>query len=370
MKPTLRLFAILFAVSMLLAQMPLVAQTSKMVEKKKALLKQTLEEKNFHLQGLKNMATGSSIKSGARTTATDERITTNPAHVDEGEISVIYDPTDSNNLILSYMEQSTGLTFPVYYSSNGGTSWTLSDFNSLSIMSADFPGQLPAGGGDPSFAWDKNGKVYFAWIYLTINSAFDTAYFTLNWAYSNDKGHTWHTVANHFIGRGAINATTQTILPYKDGITDREWLTVDNSGGPHQGNVYCSFVNFPSDSTAPSFEGIKVLIPAADTFGPIVPAYVGGTQFGNVEVDKNGTLHMSLADLDSNFVRHVASTNGGMSFATSEVVARTGIMFPSAPFVVQYRENAAINMAVDGTEGTGNNVHIVWSDLPGAHQIH
>jgi len=337
----------------------------KRTEKKQELLKRVLREKGFHLPGQTGTdpdVTGTRL--AGRTTATDQRITSNPSAVDEGEISVIYDPADSNNIVLSYMQQYSNLTFPIYYSSNGGATWTVSNFNSSAILAADYPGYLPAGGGDPAFAWDKNGKVYFSWIYLSVNAAEDTALFTLNWAYSTDKGHTWSVAPKHIIGQGALDPASENILPYKDGVTDREWLAVDNSGGPYQGNVYCSFVNFPPGS-APASEAIKVMVPGADTFGIMVPAFTGNTQFGNVEVDNAGVLHMSLADLDNNYVRHAASANGGTSFAPTQVVGQSSALFPSAPFVVQYRENAAINMAADAQAGTGNNVHIVWSDFPG-----
>ncbi len=345
-----------------------IGQVKQTPESRQELLRKVLEEKGFNLPG---QLTGRNDevreRMAGKTTATDQRVSANPNTIGEGEISVIYDPTDSNNLLLSFMQQNSSgaLTFPVYYSSNGGASWSLSNFNSTGILSADFPGQFAAGGGDPAFAWDKNGKVYYAWIYLTVKPSFDTAFFTLNWAYSTNKGHTWSVASKHFIGRGALNAMTQDPFIYKDGITDREWLAVDNSGGPHQGNVYCSFVDFPGDVSLPSAEAIKVLIPGIDTFGNMVSAYVGGTQFGNVEVDNAGVLHMSLADIDNSCVRHVASADGGVSFGTSSVVAYTGTMFPNPPFVVQNRENAAINMAINGPSGTGSNVHIVWSDFPG-----
>jgi len=339
------------------------AQVKQTPQQRQDLLKKVLREKHFHLPGTEGEeATERDVKN--KTTATDQRVTTHTSSVEEAEISIAYDPTDSSNLVLSYMEQNSGLVFPIYYSSNGGASWTRSSFSSTGILHADFPGQLAAGGGDPAFAWDKTGRLYYSWIYLSINSTFDTAYFSLNWAYSTDKGHTWSVAPKHFIGQGALDPNSGTSFPYKDGITDREWLAVDNSGGPHQGNVYCSFVNFPADGSAPTCEAIKTMIAGTDSFGAIVPAYVGTTQFGNVEVDNTGVLHMSFADLDNGQVKHAASTNGGVSFGASTVVGAASNMFPGGPFVVHNRENGAINMSCDGPAGTGHNVHIVWSDFP------
>ncbi len=350
--------------ALLLASFASFAQTNEKLQKKQQLLQNIMKEK-FHLEHEDGDGHESSV--AAKTTGYDQRITTNPSSTGEGEISIAYNPNDSNELVLSFMEQTAagGLSFPVYYSSDAGSTWTKSPFSSTAICTADFPGQIPAGGGDPAFGWDKNGRLYFAWIYLTVNPSFDTGFFTLNWAYSDNKGHSWNVKPKHFIGRGAIDLATNNTLPFFDGITDREWLAVDNSGGAHQGNLYCSFVCFPA-GTASAYEGIKTLVPGIDTFGNAVPAYMANTQFGNVEVDKLGTLHMSFADLDNSQIRHVTSTDGGVSFGTSTVVSGASVIFPSGPtFVFHNRENAAVNMAVDGSSGTGNNVHIVWSDFPG-----
>jgi hypothetical protein len=338
------------------------AQSHGSASMKQELVQRMLKEKLL-LPGTRHVEEGED----ARTTAvTDGRVSSTLTGVDEGEISLACNPSDSSKMVLSYMEEGASLSFPIYYSSNGGSTWTKSSFNSLGIMSADFPGSGPGGGGDPVFAWDKNGTLYFGWIYLTIPPTLDTAFFTLNWAYSTDNGHTWQVKPNHFIGQGAIDITGGgSTLPYKDGITDREWFAVDNSGGPHQGNLYCSFVCFPPGASL-TFMGVKTKVAGIDTFGPAVHAFNGDAQFGNVEVDKNGVLHMSFADLDNTQVRHTKSTDGGLSFTPSVVVGSAHTLFPSGPpYIVHVRENAAINMAVDGSVGTGNNVHVVWSDFPG-----
>lgn len=355
--------ALLFSSAVSFAQM-----TDAKLRTKKELLQRIMKEK-FHPEHEEAEEHNAGVR--AKTTGYDQRISSSSSTVGEGEVSMAYNPNDSSELVLSYMQQtaSGSLTFPIYYSSNGGSSWTQASFSSASICNADFPGQFAAGGGDPAFAWDKNGRLYYAWIYLTVNPSFDTGFFTLNWAYSDDKGHTWNVKPKHFIGRGAIDLASNATLPMYDGITDREWLAVDNSGGAHQGNVYCSFVCFPA-GTASAYEGIKTLVPGTDTFGNAVPAYMGNTQFGNVEVDKNGILHMSFADIDNSQIRHVASTDGGATFGTSVVVSGASVIFPAGPsYAFHNRENAAVNMAVDGRSGSGSNVHIVWSDFPGTSAV-
>jgi len=345
-----------------ISHIPSTAQTVSLTEKKKALVQRILEEKR-HLPA----DTSSTIK-GAKTTASDDRITATGPGVEEAEISIIYDPVDPNKLILSFMHitgSAFTCEFPIYYSSDAGATWTQSSFSASAIRNSDFPSTGSNSAGDPTFAWDKTGRVYFAWIYLSDTVGF--SYFTLNWAYSDDNGHTWSVAPKHFIGQGKLSSLTSLPLPYKDGITDREWLAVDNSTGPNQGNVYCSFLNVPSDTTLPPCEAIKVLKPAIDTFGPIVNAYTGFIQFGNVEVSNTGVLHVSFADVDSMQVKHTSSSDGGVSYTPSELISPAINLFPShgGPFVVHNRENSAVNLSSDGPDGTGNNVHVVWSDFPG-----
>src|SRR4051812_21661559 len=60
-----------------------------------------------------------------KTTAANQRITVSNAE-EEAEVSLEVSPTDSSKLVLSFMQQSSTdpLEFPVYYSSNGGQTWS------------------------------------------------------------------------------------------------------------------------------------------------------------------------------------------------------------------------------------------------------
>ncbi len=342
-----------FCVSQCLAQTPELTLKQKM-------LREVLKEKQL-IQGI---GKGNNEQQElTKTTNTDERLTTGNGSDQEAEVSVIYDPSDSSKLIIGFMDESTtGLNFPIYYSSNSGQTWTKSNFNTTTILQADFPGQTLGGGGDPAFAWDKNGRVYFSWIYLTANATNDSLFFTLNWAYSDNNGVTWSVQPgkNHFIGQGAYDQTGN-VVSYFDGITDREWLSVDNSGGAHQGRLYCSFVCFPANN-ANIFEGLKYKDTNSNSFGPISTVYNNASQFGNVEVDKNGIVNVSYADLSANEIRHSSSADGGITFSSSNLISSaTDLMHQNGPFIVHTRENSAPNLAVDGAA----NLHIVWTDFVG-----
>ncbi len=330
-------------------------------ELKKEMIRHALEEKM-----------GDSIKEnekyelGSRATIiSDERVSTNPTYIQEREISVSYDPADSNHIVLSFMQtDSFGNHFPIYYSNNAGNTWTLSNFDTRNIRNLDFPNRRENGFGDPIFAWDKNGTVYFSWIYMessTVNLN-DSLYWTLNWAYSNDNGHTWLVKPNHFIGQGAVHAATFTVYKDKDGMLDRDWFAVDNGSGPHQGNLYCSFTCFPPDGSN-TFIGVRTKMAGVDTFGPVIKAINTNSLMANVETDKNGVVHISAADLSALKIKYTRSTDGGASFSTPIIVGNVPFINHTS-IVVRNRERAAVNIATDGVAGTGDNVHIVWSDYP------
>jgi hypothetical protein len=345
------------------------AQTTRLKKPDSSQIREMIREHNKDMKkekGLHNSSTPIPINSlgQKKTTAASQRVTTNSSQLIEAEVSIAYNPNDSNKIVLSYIEESTSMICPVYYSSNGGQTWSRSSFNTASALIGDYPGGFLEGGGDPVFAWDKNGKLYMAWIYSVINNSQDTSYFNLYWAYSTDNGKNWtmENGANHFIGRGASDLSTGDLFPVYDGVTDREWLAVDNSGGSNQGDLYCSFLwESSSGSTSQFGTGVRVKKASANNFGPITLVYNGQTQFANVEVGNNGTVHISLSDLLNDVVLYASSTNGGASFS-NPVVVGTGVnMFGQQGFMHD-RENSATNLGI----ADDGSLHLVWGEFGNA----
>ncbi len=351
--------ALSLASLLFLASTTIQAQQKVSEEQVKESIKEILKEKWRPAKELQNLPK-------FKTTATDQRVSTNVNSIQEAEISMAVHPLDTNKIVLSFMEQSSqGLRFPIYYSSNGGQSWTKSNFNSQNILSQDFPGQLAAGGGDPVFAWDKNGRVYFSWIYLSLNpTSLDTGWFVLNYAYSDNDGQTWTVPpgTDHFIGTGALDLLSQSVFNIGDGVCDRQWMSVDNSNGPRQGTLYCSFMLMPADQTQFNLFGtaVKAKAPNSNTFGPATMAFSGQTQFANVETDNNGVVHVSFADLLTDQIKHASSSDGAQTFSADHLVGNGFNLFGAGGFIHD-RENSATNMAVDGN----NNLHVVYSSFPG-----
>ena len=110
--------------------------------------------------------------------------------IPESEVYAVINPTDSNNIVLSpirYKSFGDQLICPVIYSKDFGQTWNESSFRAV----PPGPKITIAGGGDPVFAFDADGKLYFAWINLYVkDSIWSNGFWIMSWAYSNDGGAT------------------------------------------------------------------------------------------------------------------------------------------------------------------------------------
>lgn len=293
------------------------------------------------------------------------------ASIEEGEAHIAINPANNDQLVMSYMEESNGaIRFPVYYSNNAGQTWSKSSFNATSYLSQDLgAGTQAAGGGDPIFAYDKNGKLYFSWIYLAFNqNVLDTVYALMYIASSTDNGASFalEPGANHFIARAALDPNSFESYPNSDGFYDRQWFAMDLSNGANANNLYCSFVYFPNQIESPSLTGITIKKKPANTnvFNSTKSqVYSGSSQFGNVAVDNNGKLHVTFCDLTTNQIYHKVSSDGGVTFSAAHLIyTGTNLFGSQGNGIIHDRENAATNMVVDGK----NNIHVTWSDFNGS----
>ncbi len=285
--------------------------------------------------------------------------------IQEGaEPHIVIHPTDKNILALTFMQNSlTTADYPIFISRDGGASWVKSSFSTEAVLNSLFPGNLILGGGDPILAFDEDGTLYLSYIYVHGN--FPTLRGDLFYVYSQDTGSTFIVppLEDHVVYQGNIFASD---------MLDRQWMDIDNTGGPYNGNLYLSAFYFggalntagqlvltkPADST--KFQLDSVATAVAATSGNI-------TQFGNVQVDQSGRVHLSCALIDEidagGLIYHTVSLDGGKTFAAPNQVGTGVLLAPQPGFttsnsVIHDRENAAISMAVDG-----DHVYIAWTDL-------
>jgi hypothetical protein len=283
----------------------------------------------------------------------------------ESEIHAAMNPTDTMNLVCSPNAQTGGLTNPIYYSTNFGTSWNAATFNNDPHITGGFT----LGGGDPMFAYDNAGKIYYSWIRLFFANS--KVYAAMYWASSVDAGATWQRAAND---RVAIDSSA-SIVSLPDKFFDKQWMAVDHSNSPYQNDLYCALFQ-----TQTSTNGLNIVVykkPAASNAFNAAPGIVSdnsfvSVQFSDIVVDNNGNVHVSFfgsQDSINYAFYHSVSTDGGQTFSTPNKISDAHVPGfsadqPTANFVGidPQRFYPCTHIAVDNSTGANaNNLYAVWT---------
>jgi len=253
----------------------------------------------------------------------------------ESELHAIINPTDTSNIIVSPISQANNsIHCPIYYSTDFGESWQTSSFINMPHQA----GKISIGGGDPVFAADDNGRIFFSWIDLfgTINdlSTGNPIPMGIFWAYSDDKGETW-TQPTHdtiLLGQMSINMQTgaQTVV---EPISDKQWMAVDKTGGLYHNNIYTSFVTIGQDDNGDAFYKIRCKTKLANSLEFSIDADITDTtgakkfyfvQFSSLDVDNIGNIHVTFYGSqtgEETAIYHSVSTDGGISFSVPNKIS-------------------------------------------------
>lgn len=261
------------------------------------------------------------------------------------EIHLAADPADPASLLgASMVWDSAAGRFGVvaYASRDGGLSWT----ESLDFFKTDYV-------NDPAVAFGPDGAAY-----LSAFGADEGERVEMFVHRSSDGGQTWSGVAR---------------VP----VMDREWISVDRTGGAYHGRIYINGTRGARGIDGPGASGMSI-IHSSDggaTFqGPntLVVSdplhYVIG--MGNSVVLSDGTLVVLLGqwrnrdammrpgdDLPpgpTGWLKAVTSTDGGDTFSASSTVADWFMHFPGS--MMPY-------LAADGSEGVfRDRIYAVWAD--------
>lgn len=293
----------------------------------------------------------------------------------EMEPFLAVNPTNENNIVASYIRDGSGhFDFPMYYSFDCGQTWEKSEFDTEAIFFDDTltADMIINGGGDPIFAFDNEGKLFFSWIYLGTVGAepnFETLNFITYWAESADGGVTW-TVGDgdkKYIEKAGIFFDTGLATDFGNAIYDRPWFAVDKSGGLNNGNLYCTglYAATSTDSLAPDITGIalKRKLSGKDKFDeivtPISEASEGiGVQFGSIKVDNSGRIHVLYGNRNQELSKYAFSDDGGLSFSQPTTIGTSQYLFSQGlNRILVLRENPSHNLAVDISN---NNLYAVW----------
>ncbi len=324
------------------------------------------------------------------TSDTEEKISTDANGTSESEVHAAINPRDTTNIVVAPIDLSPtlGMTLPIYYSSNFGKSWKKSSFKPVPYD----PNAAISGGGDPVFAYDASGKLYYSWIdvfsglYDSSGVFFDTSYTQMYWASSTNDGQTWQRSTSGYIGQGVTVATVYTNLhsvlnPSQDsvridettGSVDKEWLTVDRTNSPYRNTLYAAWTHLGTEDY-----GIMVnrKLPGNDSMeAPVLvtPNDFLVVQFTSLGVDAKGGLHVTFMgshDTINYAFYHVYSSDGGVTFSAPVKISDADLPRMSADAkanmdtifgVPPKRDYPCPHLSID-TSGTGN-LYMVWTAL-------
>lgn len=328
-------------------------------------LENLLEEKVRWPEGMKP---GPRTEVNTEKNASDEFKLSNSSSrsASEGEAHIAVNPTDSLNIVLSYMllTPQTGLTFPIFVSKDGGDTWSQRTLNTSLIFNLDI-NLLIAGGGDPMFAFDANGKLYFSSLLAGIDTSIISTDLVMRmyWAWSDDGGDTWNYLPGKgkFVSEGALSFFTgEAVPPYGDGVPDRQWMACDLSGGPYANSLYLAslFVSHNSSQTKANGMVVRYKRPSDSTFQPVF-VQVGDTgsfvsQYANIAVDGEGNVHVTYSSINPlgvyDGVWHAISRDGGQTFSPS--VRISAHADNGGVTILHDRENNAPSLAVGKIPGS------------------
>ncbi len=289
----------------------------------------------------------------------------------ESEVHAAINPTDSNNIIVSPIQQGTvnnGLICPIYYTKDFGATWRKSEFQNI----PEIEGQIfTLGGGDPIVAFDNNGTAYLFWLSIYVRDFNpNTIYSAFYWAYSNDGGVTWTQPENNTVALSGVNQSVGTGFFY-----DKEWVAVDRGNSSYSNTLYMAFVEFtPADQSyivvrrklpdVLAFQDVSVRV-SDDSF-----AFV---QFANIDVDLNGAVHVTFVGKknggESYALWHAVSTDGGESFSEPAMISMIRaqgqafeLLDASVTGILDKRLNPCPQFALDRSDGpTRGNLYITWT---------
>ena len=307
------------------------------------------------------------------------------------ELFAAINPADSNNIVVSWMSidpaanASNPLLFKMQYSIDGGTTWQASNINFMPHNLNSH--RVISGGGDPVFAFDKNGKIHYTWLYLVANVINTDSIFldlVLLYAYSDDKGATWTRPENDTIAWG--------VFDYKlgEGITavdsgrppDKQWMSVN----PQTNDLIISTTEFYDANAITDIWGVRRI--PADSSGVVKehilvpPDTLFATTQGTIVFDKNATLHAvypaytdtskilapeGVVAYESLFYQY--SLDNGQTWSDTSVVASvyvnnmTSAMQENHTSAKSYnRLYPAATIAVDTSGGAyDGRIYVVWN---------
>jgi hypothetical protein len=170
----------------------------------------------------------------------------------QNETAIVVDPHDFGHIVTGYNDYRAGWPIGGGFSTSfdRGKTWHdgLMTFPAL-IAPADFPGfaEPPVGTGDPAVAFANDGTVYHSSLGFSASFCENGVF-----VYRSDNGGVawWRPLVA--TGRGLVDYWPYA-LDCSVGL-DKEYMTVDTSGGPHDGRIYVTYTRFFFEGSTSYFE--------------------------------------------------------------------------------------------------------------------
>ncbi len=253
----------------------------------------------------------------------------------QNEPSIAVNPEDPRHVIASSNDyRGPGDVHPGYYVSfDGGLTWPGDGIIDLSPIP-----QVEAG-GDPAMAIHDLDNVYFAYI------AFHRTIDDVGGVYvskSTDGGLSWNAPVE-------IAANTLTVFH------DKEYVTVDATGSPYDGNVYVSWTRF--EASAPIYFS-RSTDGGTSYSTPMQISDLSSNQGSIPAVGPNGQVYAVWYNYNTSAQRMAVSMNGGGSFGTPFHVSSV-IPIPSPLPGGAFRVNSFPTITIDQNNG---NLYVAWND--------
>jgi hypothetical protein len=246
------------------------------------------------------------------------RITYYPNLNNEEQVFIC--PTDSNVVIANWRDFRLGYRqIGIGRSVDGGQTWT----DSLISVDMQYFGS-DARQSDPTMTVDRYGNYYMS--VLDYDGVGENDGSLISFYKSVDKGVSWMGPVPH--------------IPFvydPEVFEDKQFITVDRTGGPYDGYIYCAWCRFPnpnrivfvrSTDGCYSFEDTVVIGPTQSSTGCGTSVLDAG-QFANPIVSANGDVHVFWQGyaLDSGLtcsgatsIKQRTSSDGGLTFGPEKVL--------------------------------------------------
>lgn len=273
----------------------------------------------------------------AEALTTDVRITS-PTGAAESAVKI--HPTDVNKVVAGSNGPGSGQI--MWYSTNGGTSWTQS-------------GALPLGNTccDPTVDWSSNGQYAYTSTLGGCGAVCNV------WVYrSSNGGATWNDLESITPGDPRREVTSAN-------TSDKQYIHVDKfATSPRLDNIYQCW----HDNNTLKFSRSTDF---AHTWSTPLTMSSGTSQSGigcDLTTDKNGNVFYFWPATNGKTILSRKSTDGGATFGTAVTVSTTSDGYDFAIPAMETRR-AFIYASADADLSSGafaNSVYVAWTDTTAA----